>query len=115
MDRRTFLKASGTFLAVSAGFGVTSWLWRRSGSEDRVELPPELADLHDPVFAEAASRFEIGPLAAELHEIGVITGEGIDHEALARAMREDELVVYHGYYLAQTELRLYALAYLARQ
>lgn len=115
MDRRTFLKAAAALVALSSGLGVAAWLGRRSRPGKGFVLPAELASLHDPRFAEAAARFDAESLYAELRDLGVLTDDGLDHTTLAKVMRDDELVVYHGYYLAESELKLYALAYLAGQ
>lgn len=112
MDRRAFLTAAGTLLLVTS-LGGAALLLRRPPAWQRLGLPAELGGLAEPAFAEAAAGFELEPLAAELRRRGVLDEDGLDHEALALAVAEDELVLYRGYHYAETELELYALAYLA--
>ena len=112
MDRRSFLKALIGVTALGSGLGAAVLLWRRPGTwrELPLGLPAALRELSDPGFTEAAAQFELAPLAAELRALGVVTDEGIALDVLAAAMAGDELVVYHGYHFAETELKLYALA-----
>lgn len=119
MNRRTLLtrlSAGMLWLGIS---GCARGVLNRPhpGSGDRVALTTplkeQLAGLADPHFRDYSSGRSVGALHARMVYKGVISARrGIHHEQLALLARREPLVIYKGFYYTQTELELYALAYL---
>jgi len=121
MDRRTFtllagLSAAATSLSIS-GCARLLLNGRPPGSggitAPTTPLSEQLAELADPLFRDYAAGRSVDALHSELAQKGVIsTRQGIHHEQIINLARHDPLVIYKDFYYTQTELELYALAYL---
>lgn len=121
LDRRWFISRIGR-MALLAGVGSLS-LTTLNGCAalgSRSSLEEDLAELSSPCFALYASRYSDPGARAALFQTlldkGVISPEkGVRHDRLAALAQDDPVVAYQGFYYAETELELYALAWLAVQ
>lgn len=116
MDRRTLLaglSAAAAWLSVS-GCARLALNHRHPESDDSAtSLSKQLAEMADPLFRDYSVGRSMEVLLAEMIQKRVIsTRQGIIHNRLISLARHEPLVVYKGFYYTQTELELYALAYL---
>lgn len=122
MDRRCLvvgLGVAGTWLSISGCGGL---IFNRRSSDSAATaaattpLDTQLAALADPFFHEYAAGKSVDALFSELAQRSVIsTQHGINHEKIASMARHEPLGGYKGFSYTQTELDLYALAYLSRE
>ncbi|WP_166263484.1 hypothetical protein [Marinobacter caseinilyticus] len=119
MDRRTLLIGLGGMAAWLSIGGCARILPmdRRPGPGDTdapaLSLSAQLAELADPQFSDYSAGWSLSALRSEMARKGVIsTRHGINYEKLTELTRREPLMVYKGFYYTQTELELYALAYL---
>ncbi|MCL7945438.1 hypothetical protein [Marinobacter sp. ATCH36] len=121
MDRRTLLiglSAAVTWLSVSG----CRWLILNGQGPERGDivapgtaLSKQLAELADPLFSDYSAGRSPDALHKELSRKGVIsTHHGINHTQVISLARYEPLIIYKGFYYTQTELELYALAYLRK-
>ncbi|MFL1452856.1 hypothetical protein ACJO5Y_00245 [Marinobacter sp. GN3S48] len=121
MDRRTLLaglSATAIWLSIS-GCARLAPNGRPSENGDiaapTTPLSEQLAELADPLFRDYSAGRSVDALHSELAHKGVIsTHHGIDHNKVINLARHEPLIIYKGFYYTQTELELYALAYLQR-
>ena len=119
MDRRSLL-TSLTALAAWLSLGGCARLvagrqarGKRDQTDAAAALNDQLAELADPHFRDYSTGKSVPELQSALARKGVISsGRGIDHERLTTLARQEPLRLYQGYFYTQTELDLYALAYL---
>ncbi|MEX2475618.1 hypothetical protein [Marinobacter sp.] len=119
MDRRTFLiglSAAVTWLSVS-GCGRLMLngraLERGDIASPRTALNKQLVELSDPFFSDYSAGRSLDALHMALLYKGVIsTHHGINRKQVICLARHEPLIIYKGFYYTQTELELYALAYL---
>lgn len=107
MDRRTFLVGLGS---------AAAWLSVGGCTWPMLETPlhTQLAMLADPRFREYAESQSLPALYSAMKTKGIISvRHGIRHDKLMTLARQEPLIVYQGFYYTQTELDLYALAYLS--
>lgn len=119
MDRRTLLASLGaaaTWLSLS---GCARLLLNGhppgSGSKDAPKTPlsDQLAELADPLFRNYSAGRSVDALLSEMAHKGVISPhQGLNHKRVSNLARLEPLIIYKGFYYTQTELDLYALAYL---
>ncbi|MEX0606362.1 MAG: hypothetical protein WD623_17300 [Marinobacter sp.] len=119
MDRRTLLaslSAAAIWLSISScarllpdgRLAESGDLGARSTS-----LTDQLAELADPIFRDYSEGRSVETLQAEMMYKGVIsTRHGINHQKVNSLARHEPLIRYKGFYYTQTEIELYALAYL---
>ncbi|WP_166253465.1 hypothetical protein [Marinobacter salicampi] len=119
MDRRTLIVGLGvaaTWFSISgcAGLVFSGRSSERAGTAAvKTPLDKQLAELADPFFHDYATGKSVDTLFSEMARTGVIsTQHGINHDKLASMARYEPLRRYKGFYYTQTELDLYALAYL---
>ncbi len=119
MDRRTLLTglaAAATWLGISSCARLV--LNGRPPEPGNVAAPTtplseQLAELADPLFRDYSAGRSGDALHSEMVHKGVIsTQHGINHKKVVDLARHEPLVIYKGFYYTQTELELYALAYL---
>lgn len=119
MDRRTLLaglSAAATLLSIS-GCARLVLKGRPPESGDitatTTPLSDQLAELADPLFRDYSAGRSVDALHSELAHKGVISiDHGINHKKVISLARHEPLIIYKGFYYTQTELELYALAYL---
>ena len=119
MNRRSIL-TSLTALAAWLSLGGCARLvaggqarGRRDQTDAAAALNDQLAELFAPHFRDYSKGKSVPELQSALARKGVISsGRGIDHKRLAKLARQEPLTLYQGYFYTQTELDLYALAYL---
>lgn len=119
MDRRTLLaglSATATWLSIS-GCARLVLSGRPPESSDiaapTMPLSDQLAELADPFFRDYSAGRSVVALHSEMARKGVIsTHHGINHKKVISLARQEPLIIYKGFYYTQTELDLYALAYL---
>jgi hypothetical protein len=76
-------------------------------------LSEQLAELADPLFRDYSTGRSVNALHSVMVHKGVLSRDhGVNHQKLINLGRHDPLVIYKGFYYTQTELELYALAYL---
>jgi hypothetical protein len=119
MDRRTLLAGLG---AAATWFSISSCArvvlnGRSPGSGDRASpttpLSAQLAELADPHFRDYSEGRSVNALHSEMAHKGVISlHHGINYKKVINLARHEPLIIYKGFYYTQTELELYALAYL---
>lgn len=119
MDRRTLLTGIGAasiWLSISSCARLMfNGLTPESGdtAAPTTPLSEQLAELADPLFREYSAGRSVDALYSELAHKGVIsTHHGINHKKVISLARHEPLVIYKDFYYTQTELELYALAYL---
>ena len=119
MDRRTLLAgfgAAATWLSISGCARlVLNGRPPESGyiAPHTTPLDAQLGQLEDPHFRDYSVGRSINALHSELARKGVIsTHLGINHKKMISLARHEPLIIYKGFYYTQTELELYALAYL---
>lgn len=119
MNRRTLLtglSAAATWLSISSCARLV--LNGRSPESDDIATPTtplydQLAELADPLFRDYSAGRSVDALHSEMAHKGVIsTHHGINHKKVINLARHEPLIIYKGFYYTQTELELYALAYL---
>ncbi len=119
MDRRTLLTglgAAATWLSISSCARVVL-NGRSPESGDRAALTTplsaQLAELADPHFRDYSVGRSVNVLHSEMEHKGVISiHHGINYKKVINLARHEPLIIYKGFYYTQTELELYALAYL---
>jgi len=119
MDRRTLLAGFG---AAAIGLSISSCarlvLNGRPPEGGDIAAPAtplsaQLAELADPYFREYSAGRSVYALHSAMARKGVIsTHHGINHNKVISLARHEPLIIYKGFYYTQTELELYALAYL---
>ncbi len=119
MDRRTLLaglSVAATWLSIS---GCARFVLTGSPPESgdiavpTTPLSDQLAVLADPFFRDYSAGRSLDALVSKMAHKGVISAHhGINHEKVNNLARHEPLVIYKGFYYTQTELELYALAYL---
>lgn len=116
MDRRTLLTGLSTgaiWLGISSCVPMALNRLRPENGDITSPLGQQLAELANPLFHEYSATRSVDALHSEMVYKGVISPHhGIDHARVVSLARHDPLVVYQGFYYTQTELELYALAYL---
>ncbi|WP_152205010.1 hypothetical protein [Marinobacter changyiensis] len=119
MDRRTVLAglgAAAAWLSISscARLVLNGRLHERGDiAAPGTPLSDQLAQLADPFFRDYSAGRSVDALRSEMAHKGVIsTHHGINHEKMINLARQEPLIIYKGFYYTQTELELYALAYL---
>lgn len=119
MDRRTLLTGFGAaaiWLSISSCARlVLNGRALQSGDTiaPATPLSKQLAELADPLFRDYSAGRSVDALYSELAHKGVIsTHHGINHKKVINLARHEPLVIYKDFYYTQTELELYALAYL---
>ncbi|WP_417543698.1 hypothetical protein [Marinobacter sp.] len=119
MDRRTLLtglSAAAIWLSISSCARLV--LNGRLPESGDIEAPTttlsdQLAELADPLFLEYSAGWSVDALHSEMAYKGVIsTRHGINHKKMINLALHEPLIIYKGFYYTQTELELYALAYL---
>lgn len=119
MDRRTLLAglgAAATWLSISGCARLV--LNGRSPESGNMAEPPtslsaQLAALADPHFREYSAGWSVYALHSEMAHKGVTSiHHGINLKKVINLARHEPLIIYKGFYYTQTELELYALAYL---
>lgn len=121
INRRVFVGRLARGAALVAAGGLTGLSFTGcAGLGTSNLLYEDLATLASPCFAQYAGRYAApearGALLQTLLDKGVVSLEqGVYHEHLAALADKDPVVAYQGFYYAETELELYALAWLVTQ
>ena len=119
MDRRTLiagLSAAAAWLSLS-GCARLVLTGRRHGNGHMAALTTplseQLAELADPLFRDYSTGRSVNALHSVMVQKGVLSPDrGVNHQKVINLTRHEPIVIYKGFYYTQTELELYALAYL---